>query len=99
MKDHLLSRCERVARMVATAILGSDEMKLMLREAVLGVVAEQERMRDMGMARAFLAHCAASGVKVTLRGGRLFADRKLEPRLQSMANLYRAEIVEALARK
>lgn len=99
MKDHLVSKCALLADMVAARILDSENFKLMMREMVLSVVVEQDRIAKQGMARAFLAYCSASGIKVTLKGGRLFADRKLDQQLQGTADLYRPEIIDYLKRQ
>lgn len=85
---------EHLARRIAAAILDAPQFRQMLREEILLWWAENQRIRREGVPREFLACCTLSGIKITLRHGQPYSSKPLPKELETIARLYRTEIID-----
>lgn len=97
MNEH--ARHLHFARDVANAILDSPQLRGIVRETVLILLAEQKYQHRAGVARVFFDACQRRGVRVRLgEDGRLKASGRLGADLMAVLTVYREEITAHLER-
>ncbi len=94
--DEIALLAEQFAPRVAAALLDDPRFRLMLREVVLAVSAESERIRRENLPREFVACCATSGVHLKVKGGEVFSSGPIPVELEKFQELFHDEIVAYL---
>ncbi len=97
--DDITLLAEQLAPRVAAAVLDAPRFRLLMREVVLAVSAESERIRREELPREFVACCAASGVHLRVKGGEVFSSGPIPVELEKFQQLYREEICRYLLRE